>query len=149
MGGIYLDTDVEVIKSFDPFLGLMAFASIERPLVGTAVIGSRPHLPWTEAFLSYYKHTHFINIWGHTVRTPNTKLLTNKMLPKIPLADWPTIFPSDFFSGAIDKEGLPLVTANTVTIHYFTGSWLRNKTIKQKFKSLIDGFKIRYGYANR
>lgn len=143
-GGVYLDTDVEVLKTFDPFLCLRAFASIERPLIGTAVIGSEAGIIWLDAFLKYYKKTHFINIWGHTVRTPNTKILTRRVLPKIGLADWPTIFPRDFFCGVINKDGVPVATDNTVAIHHFAGSWLRKKTIKQKITSIVEGFTIRY-----
>ena len=143
-GGVYLDTDVEVLKSFDPYLCLGAFASIECPLVGTAVIGSEPGAPWLTAFLDYYRHTHFINIWGHTVRTPNTKILTLRVLPKIPLADWPTIFPRDFFCGQPTADGTPSATVNTVAIHHFAASWRKKKTIGQKISSIAKGFKIRY-----
>lgn len=144
MGGIYLDTDVEVRKSFDPYLGLSAFVSIERSIVATAVIGSRAQLPWTEVFLSYYKRTHFINICGHTVRTPNTKLLTYKVLPKVPLEDWPTVFPRDFFCGEINGGGALFATDNTVAIHHATGLWVRKKTTVQKVTSIVEGIKVRY-----
>lgn len=51
-GGIYLDTDVEVYKSFDPFLDCKAFTSFEgahteaRPMLEMAVMGSEPHGKW-------------------------------------------------------------------------------------------------------
>lgn len=143
-GGIYLDTDVEIVKPFNNFLSLRAFVSIERPLIGTAVMASKAGMYWLERFLGYYKNTHFINIWGHTVRTPNTKILTYRVLPKIGLADWPTIFPRDFFAGIINKEGKAERTDNTVALHHFAGSWLRKKTKKQKITSIIEGLVIRY-----
>ena len=42
-GGVYLDTDVEVLRPFDPLLGQQMFLGYEAPgLVGTAIIGARP-----------------------------------------------------------------------------------------------------------
>lgn len=143
-GGVYLDTDVELRASFDDYLRLRAFASIERPLVGTSTIGASKEMPWLKEFLNYYQKTHFINIWGHTVRTPNTKILTRRVLPKVSLADWPTIFPRDFFCGVITPDGTPAATSNTVSIHHFAGSWLRKKTFRQRVTAIIDGLAIRY-----
>ena len=44
-GGLYLDTDVEVFRSFEPLLHHHAFAGFEgckRVLVATCVLGSEP-----------------------------------------------------------------------------------------------------------
>lgn len=44
-GGVYIDTDVEIVKSFDPFAEYSyPFAAWESPyVIGSAVIGSPPH----------------------------------------------------------------------------------------------------------
>lgn len=45
-GGVYIDSDVEVLKSFDPLLGLSAFAGYEdTERVCIAVLGFRPNHP--------------------------------------------------------------------------------------------------------
>lgn len=143
-GGVYLDTDVEVLKSFEAFRNLKSFLGVEHDLVGTAVMGCEAKQEWLNAFLDYYKNKHFINIWGHTVRTPNTKILTKIVLPKVPLVEYPTIFPRDFFCGIDWTTKEAILTTNTVSIHHFAASWRRKKTMKQKVTSLIEGFKIRY-----
>lgn len=143
-GGVYLDTDVEVIKSFDKYLSLESFLGVEHDLVGTGVMGSMPRQKWLEAFLKFYKNRHFINIWGHTVRTPNTKILTKIVLPNLPVVDYPTIFPRDYFCGMDWTTKTILRTKNTISIHHYAASWRRQKTFKQKITSIIEGLRIRY-----
>lgn len=143
-GGIYLDTDVEVMSSFNPYLGLNAFVSLEPPLVGTAVMASEAGSSWLKKFLKYYETKHFINIWGHTVRTPNTKILSRRILPDLAPTEWPTIFPKEFFCGDEDKDGKHIATENTVAVHHFAGSWRRKKTFGQRVSSIIEGLGIRY-----
>lgn len=54
-GGIYLDTDVEVFRSFDPLLGSEFFCGyVWECMLGTAVIGSVPGHPILTAFLEPY-----------------------------------------------------------------------------------------------
>lgn len=50
-GGIYLDTDVEVKKSFDPFLKHESFLGKETPFIcGSAVIGASKGCQWLKEF---------------------------------------------------------------------------------------------------
>lgn len=143
-GGIYLDTDVEVLSSFDRFLPLNSFVSLEPPFVGTAVIGAEAETTWIREFLKYYRRTHFINCWGHTVRMPNTHILCRKILPSLPITALPTIFPTEYFCGIRNSDRSMSAGENTVAIHHFAGSWLRKKTFSQKILSIINGFEIRY-----
>lgn len=143
-GGVYLDTDVEILASFDRFMNFKSFIGMEDSLIGTGIIGSEAGVEWLNAFLEYYECNHFINIWGHTVRTPNTKILTKKILPSLPIAIWPTIFQKDVFCGKNIVTGEIDLTCNTVSIHHFAASWRKKKTIKQKIKSIIYGIGIRY-----
>lgn len=62
-GGIYFDTDVEVIKSFNDFEEYDFFIGLEMDnQVGTSVIGSQPYHPLVRNFLEYYQDRHFM---GH------------------------------------------------------------------------------------
>lgn len=144
-GGIYLDTDVEVLKSFDPFLDNKSFVGSEdSKLLGTAVIGSEPAQPWLKAFLDYYKAQHFINPFGHPVRTPNTKILTEIILPKIDKSLWPAVYPVNFFCGINTDTNQPIVDEDTITIHHFAASWRKNKTLKTRIITLFKGLECRY-----
>lgn len=143
-GGIYLDTDVEVLKTFDEFLDNKSFVGYEDKLIGTAVIGSEPGLPWLKSFLDYYCNHHFINRFGHPVRTPNTKILTDIILPKIEETLWPTIYPSNYFCGINWETNQPIVDEDTIAIHHFAASWKTDKTFKTRILTLLKGLKYRY-----
>lgn len=144
-GGIYLDTDVEILRPFEMLLNLDSFVSLEGKLVGMAVIGAKPGTLWTEECLRYYRRTNFINIWGHAVRTPNTKIMTRKILPSLSPDLWPTILPTEFLSGLRDSSDKVMITDNTYAVHHFAGSWVRKgKTMKQRVKALGAGLRIRH-----
>src|SRR5574344_2105661 len=60
-GGIYLDSDVEVLKSFNPLLDLPYFVGAEK--AGTpeaAIMGAEKGLPWIRKCLDYYNDRNFI-----------------------------------------------------------------------------------------
>ena len=59
-GGIYLDTDVKVCKSFDPLLDHDCFLNfIFDCSVGSAIIGAKPGNPLIKALLDMYDKTVF------------------------------------------------------------------------------------------
>ncbi len=59
-GGIYLDTDVKVCKSFDPLLDHECFLNfIFDCSVGSAIIGAKPGNPLIKALLDMYDKTVF------------------------------------------------------------------------------------------
>lgn len=59
-GGIYMDTDVKVCKSFEPLLKHNAFLNfIFDCSVGSAIIGAKPHNPLIKALLDMYDATVF------------------------------------------------------------------------------------------
>ena len=71
-GGIYLDTDVRVLKSFDPYLNHNSFIGLEDPKrLSTAVIGAHANVNWIRSFLSTYKEKHFITRRGMLQTTAN------------------------------------------------------------------------------
>lgn len=143
-GGIYLDTDVELLQSFNPFLKYESFLGTEVWMVGTGVIGSEAGAKWIELFLDYYSRTHFINIFGHAVRTPNSDILTKKLLPSIPARYWPAIFPRDYFSAKNWDDGTITKSVNTVSIHHYSASWRHKKTFREKIVMLFKGFGVRF-----
>lgn len=144
MGGIYLDTDIEVLGSFDKFLKFESFVGTEYQRVGSGVIGAVSGAPWLGEYLAYYKKRHFINCFGHPRRSANTGIITYKLLPSIPAHLWPTIFPKDYFSANnwLTKE--QEVTENTVTIHHYHSSWRHKRNLKERIVILIHGMKKRY-----
>ena len=60
-GGVYLDTDVEIYKSFDDLLGLGGFLGfMYDSLIGTAVLGFEKHNPFIETLLDIYNSAKWI-----------------------------------------------------------------------------------------
>lgn len=138
-GGIYMDTDVEVLKSLDPFLLHTAFSGFENETqVPTGIMASERGGIWARDNLEYYQNKHFINKNGEMELTTNVVFITEYMLQKglIPndtFQDFPgliTIYPHDYFCPKSYKDQKIYKTNHTVTIHHFNGSW---KTPKQRF----------------
>ncbi len=143
-GGIYLDTDVELINNFDSYLGCESFVGRESEFVGTAVIGAEPSLNWINRFLDYYKRRHFVNLFGHPVRTANAKILTLKILPSVSDEDYPVVFEKGYLSCKDYRTGEISVRPGAAAIHHFEASWKYRKSIKTRLKTLIKGLKTRY-----
>lgn len=169
-GGIYFDTDVEVLKPLDSFLHHTAFLGFEdNNCVSTGIIASVKGGTWVKDQKDYYhdKERSFYFDSYHTDETPNVTVITRYMLNKGMLEentfqDFPslvTIYPSDFFCPKSWATGEINITNNTHTIHHFAGSWVGTKprlTIKGYIRSYISEYidkfslrkiwtRIRYG----
>lgn len=135
-GGIYMDTDVEVLKSYDDLLFLTGFTGYEGskylpPVTGTmaSVAGGE----WVKEQLSAYDGIHFIKENGKMDTTTNTKRISEIMMKggfvqdgKKRLYKDMTIFPVDYFCPR-QTTGEILITENTYCDHHFMGSWNNNK----------------------
>ena len=131
-GGIYMDTDVEVLKPLDEFLkyeGVSGFESSTQ--IPTGLMASRDLHPLVKEWLDDYAGKHFIKEDGSFDLTTNVRRITNICLKhgfvangKLQtVADF-TFFPSDVFCPKSHETGVIICTENTVTIHHFAGSWL-------------------------
>jgi putative glycosyltransferase len=135
-GGIYMDTDVEVIKSYDSFLHHKAFSGFENNnFVPTGMMASEKGGKWATELLEEYNHRAFVNDDGTFDTTSNTVTITRYML-KVGLKqnntfqDFPgliTIYPADYFCPKDHGTGLIRLTENSVCIHHFACSWLPHK----------------------
>ena len=134
-GGIYMDMDVEVIKSFNDLLrndyrlGYEAAKGLEA-----GVFGAPKKAPWVKEVLEYYTSKEFALPNGLYNDTPlpiimdevlNADYITNKKI--VPL-------PTDFLTAKSYKTGKITITPNTYTIHHFAGSW---KSWDEKMKIII------------
>lgn len=131
-GGVYLDTDVEVIKPIDELLKLIAFSGFETShAVTSGIIAAESNLPIFKELLHEYSKIHFIKSDGEMDLAPNiiriTKTMVNHGLKmnnqKQTILDM-TIFPKDYFCPKSPKTGDINLTPNTYTIHHYSGSWL-------------------------
>lgn len=133
-GGIYMDTDVEVIKSLDKFLGHKAFSGFEDDVnIPTGIMASEKGGKWAKENLEYYTNKHFLQDDGTLDLTTNVTTLTNYMLPlglkqNNTYQDFPdliTFYPKDYFCPKSHVTRKINLTSNTHTIHHFDGSWMK------------------------
>lgn len=131
-GGIYMDTDVEVIKSLDDFLQREALSGFEsQTQIPTGLMACREGFALFEEFLEDYKDRHFVLEDGSFDLTTNVTRITNiclkyglKQNNSLQCIKGFTLFPKDYFCPK-DLNTLKLnITRNTYAIHHFDGSWL-------------------------
>lgn len=121
-GGIYLDADVEVLKSFNNLLNKPYFLGEEAGGdVEAAVIGAEKGLDWVKECLDYYNDRPFIRTDGSYDLRP-VPLLINSKVKKYNLNVLPytSFSPKDYNIGKID------ITEDSYCIHHFDGKWVSN-----------------------
>lgn len=141
-GGIYLDTDVEIVKSFDKLLELESFIGFEgEQFIGTSVIGSTAGNSMLRTWLTEFYSGDFIKPNGEFDIKTNVMRISEWLQARGLKAngckqaiEGLTILPTDFFSPKDMITKKLAKTVNTVSIHHFDGSWF---TPSQKFKMAI------------
>lgn len=131
-GGIYMDTDVEIIKTLDAFLTSTAFSGFESDaLVQSAIMGSVKNGQWVTELLDYYNDRSFYKENCSFDETPNTTIITQLMKEKgfimnntfQKIENYVAFYPTDFFCPKSYQTGRMNITKNTHCIHHFSGSW--------------------------
>ena len=139
-GGVYVDTDVKALKSYEPLLNDTAFIGLEESkahLPGTCVMGCEPHCQWVRDMLSVYDGLRFILPDGRLDLTTNVERMGVIMLKELTnerywkqnqyIAKWGLrIYTHDYFS-PITSTRVMRKTKNTYSIHYFAESWREGK----------------------
>ena len=134
-GGVYLDTDVEVIRPLDPLLEADFLAGYMWPcMLGTAVIGAVPGHPILQALLEPYTGADTHIDFG----LPNNHLVTRHFIDHVPG------FQLDGRAWAadgiriLDRYGFEqpsLGRRRNYTLHHFTASWKGESTFKSRIKA--------------
>ena len=134
-GGIYLDTDVEVIKDLSPVLARGAFMGMEscgRVATGLGMACEKGDF-LVKAFLDSYTNSSFLKSDGTynlaTVVDRCSLILKNYGLTnscEIQTAGAFTIYPPEYFCPKDIRTGKISITENTYTIHHYDGSWLES-----------------------
>ncbi len=143
-GGIYLDTDVEVIKPFDDLLNCTFFTCFENDAyVQTAILGAEKNNQLIKDMKSFYENKNFI-INKKPDLTPNPFYFTyflyknynlelyNKQQTLKKDKDILNIFPCDYFAPINFTTKKLTITENTYAIHHFANSWQGKKQRKEE-----------------
>ena len=154
-GGIYFDTDVEVIRPIDDIIAKGNFIGFEtNPDIKTDDIGSInpglglgaiPGIGLIKKVLEYYSGMHFVyetNIRNQiTVVHIVTRIFRENGLKNVPgvqeVNGW-YIYPSDYFCPINVMTGRIHVRKDTRTIHHYAGTWVDKKfSLKEYIKKLL------------
>lgn len=145
-GGLYFDTDVEVIKPMDdiiergPFMGIEVAANEGNcPKVAPGLgLGVNPGLGLYKELLDEYEKLSFKNVDGSlnqkTIVSYNTEILLKHGLK--PTNDLQKVFgvwiyPADFFNPLDSLTGKLKLTENTRSIHWYMNSWSDSSIFRQ------------------
>lgn len=156
-GGIYLDTDVEVIKNLDDLLYQNAFVGIDaskRISLGLG-FGARPRFELIKELMDEYNNRSFyfpdgtINITAApTLQIPFFSKLgyvNNGEYQKIGNL---SIYPEKVLSGKSNVTGAVNPTENTFSIHHYDGSW-NSEEKKERVRKDQELYKIFDSYYQR
>lgn len=132
-GGIYLDSDVELIGNIDEFLNYKAFSGFEdNNTVPTGIMGAQKGSHWIQELLKLYESKEFTFTNGRLNLIPNTKIITEHAISNglelnnsyQEVANMVVFFPSEYFCPKSHYTGKIMITDKTKAIHHFNGSWL-------------------------
>ena len=159
-GGLYFDTDVELIKPVDDILASGPFMGFETdygdgvsPNVAAGLgLAANPGLGLYRKILCSYEDSHFVKPDGTFDKTTVVVRVT-ELLREMGLRDVPgiqdvagvKIYPSDFFNPKSYVTGQITITANTRSIHHFSMSWF---TPAEKLQHDVYGRLITHGLSD-
>lgn len=143
-GGIYLDTDIEEIKPFISLLAGGSFLGDEGTGPAMGVVGAPAGAVWVAQFLKFYQKRHFVNVFGHPVRTPNPTLYQRFIEPNLSAAERPRVYPKDYFYPQILPDGKAALKPESVTVHHYAASWRRRRTLWSRIETILKGLRVRY-----
>lgn len=150
-GGIYLDTDVEIIKPFDELLDCVAFGGVEQesPYVALGLgFGAEKGNDIIRQLRDKYDELHFMED-GQMNLTPapkiNTAVLANlgyKFQDGVHACREMTVFPSEYFCPQNFLTGEITITEKTYSIHHYDSSWYSEAEryayqLKRKFSKVL------------
>ena len=145
-GGIYMDTDVEVIRPLDSFLNEQAFSGFEsETTIPTGIMACEKGFSTFADMLNGYHNRHFLQPSGEYDLTTNVIEITKYFLQrgfisndKKQTVQGFTLYPHDYFCPKDGRTQKITITPNTYTIHHFSGSWLPlHKHVKSWLKRLL------------
>ena len=150
-GGVYFDTDVEVIRPMEDLIEKGPFMGIEVPGKGVKYpqvalglgLGAEPGMAFYKDMLDYYAGLPFHREDGSmnlvTIVHYNTDVLVKYGMRKtddIQQAGGIYIYPVEYFNPMDSLTGRLRITENTRSIHRYAASWTGTSILKKKLSRL-------------
>lgn len=131
-GGIYMDTDVEVLRNLDVFLSNEAFSGFENVFaVPTGIMAGEKGLNVYSDLLSWYDENDFLLPDGSMNLTTNVSTITSYFVQRglkqnntMQVIDGFAFYPNIVFCPYKHEIGSKYFHQDTYTIHHKDGSWM-------------------------
>lgn len=133
-GGVYFDTDVEVIRSFDDILAAGPFMGQEGKLVNPGLgMGAEAGMPFLAEMLEYYGKIHFADESGKPLGGTVVGHTTEVLMRHGYECDGAmhrvagfTIYPNRWMNPLDDITGKLIIGKETHSIHHYAKTWCDN-----------------------
>ena len=146
-GGVYFDTDVEVVRDISPLLNDEGFIGFEnnRFVNSGQVMAAVPHQPIVQAMIDEYKKLHYMQP-DSSVMPVGCPHLNSDVLERFGLirngqeqiVAGIHVYPDDYFNPMDSTTGKLTKTENTYSIHWYSMSWLPKRTqMKAKLGRIV------------
>ena len=141
-GGVYFDTDVEVVRDISPLLDDEGFIGFENDQFVNSgqVMAAKAHHPVIRAMIEEYKKLHFANADGTATPVGCPRLNTDVMERfglirngREQVVAGIHVYPADYFNPVDSTTGKLTKTENTYSIHWYSINWLP-KRVRLKAK---------------
>lgn len=145
-GGVYFDTDVEVVKDMSCLIERGNFMGFEKSLE-TSPMGVNPGLglaisprhPILKELLEVYNSKSSFTYGEGTIVHYTTDVLKKHGLVNeniLQLVENITIYPTDYLCPMDSTTGIITLTENTVSIHHYSCSWINHNTLSFRLHQL-------------
>ena len=132
-GGVYFDTDVELVRDLAPLMddeGFIGFENDQYVNSGQG-IAAMPHHPVVQAMIEEYRKLHFTSTDG-TINAVGCPHLNTDVMERYGLVRNGKeqrvagihVYPAEFFNPLDSVTGKLTKTENTYSIHWYSMSWL-------------------------
>ena len=148
-GGLYFDTDVELIKGIDDivakgsFMGMEPYGNSNRVAAGLG-LGAKKNNPLYAEIINYYKGLTFVQKDGtyndETIVTYLTRIMKShgfKGLNGTEFVDGIYIYPPEYFCPMNMDNGKIKISPNTRSIHWYSASW-KDEREKEIHKNAVE-----------
>ena len=158
-GGIYLDTDVELVKDITPLVtDGVGFIGFQNPIEATTGLGfaAAPHNVVVKAMLDIYENRNFVRPDGtynvipcpaaNTVGLIHCGLKVGKpWCNQVQVLQDMRVYPEEYFNPLDNDTQRLSITENTYTIHQYAATWLGKKySLRKKIKQWIPNIFLRW-----
>ena len=136
-GGVYFDTDVEVLRDISPLLEDEGFIGFENDnyVASGLTIAAQAHHPVIQAMIAEYKTLHFLNPDG-SINAVGCPHLNSDVMERFglvrngqeQLVAGIHVYPEDYFNPMDSTTGKLTKTEHTYSIHWYSMSWMGKST---------------------